>query len=563
MTKARENGEIRPTLPSAAPRVRLWASGEEGPLECQEPAPVILIGGRRDCNLTLPHPDVSKIHTAIVNTGRAVLVCDLCSRTGTFVNDQLVQRGLLRPGDSLRVGPVEVGVEITGGSDQPTAAPTSPLVLEYAGEQTEVTDHATVIGRRNTADVIVDTPDVSLAHALIFTLDGRPAICDLGSRSGTLVNGERIDELSWLADGDEVEIGGETLTVHWAAPEEPAADAAVAVQAAQFSGSLASGVAAGLPAGSLAELEQTIAAVHAQISVARARIDERSRAVEQREAALAQQMEELAARQEALEEAEATIQERASRTEAAERAADEKLKAAAQREAAIVGRQSELDTAQAALAAQQQGLAEATEACCRREEELNRNAADLEARMGQLVEQEHALHQEREALVAAQGELDELQALLDGREGELLAREQLIASRAEQEAAVAKRLEEFKRALSEAGTLFAAVGSAGTPAAATSRPAAAAAGRDESETADDELPAPVVDEPLFSATASGPPPDWPPELRQRFRVLRRMSKLSDEELMAQVWEDRARLLQAHEPAKQPPAGKKKRRLWGN
>jgi pSer/pThr/pTyr-binding forkhead associated (FHA) protein len=561
MTNARENRETRPALPPGAPGVRLWASGEEGPLEYKAPAPVILIGGRRDCNLTLPHPDVSKIHTAIVNTGRAVLVCDLCSRTGTFVNGQVVQRGFLRPGDALRVGPVEVGVEITGDSNQSAAEPVAPLALEYAGEEFELTDSAAVIGRRNTADLIVDTPDVSLAHALIFSLNGRPAICDLGSRSGTLVNGDRI-ELSWLADGDEVEIGGETLTVHWTAPQKPAASAAVAVPAVQFSESLASGVAAGLPAGSLAELEQTIAAVHAQISAARARIDERSRAVEQREAALAQQMRELAARQEALEQAEATIQERASGAEAAERAADEKLKAAAQREAAIVGRQSELDAAQAALAAQQQGLAEATEACCRREEELTRNVADLEARMGQLVEQERALQQERAALAAAQSELAELRALLDSREGELLAREQLIASRAEQEAAVAKRLEEFKRALSEAGTLFAAVGSAGTPAAATGQPAAAGSGHDDAGMAGDELPAPVVDEPLFSATASGPPPDWPPELRQRFRVLRRMSKLSDEELMAQVWEDRARLMQSQESAK-PPAGKKKRRLWGN
>lgn len=61
---------------------------------------------------------------------------------------------------------------------------------------------------------MLDTPDVSLAHALVCLVAGRPAICDLGSRSGTLVNGQRTD-LAWLADGDQVEIGGERLTVRW------------------------------------------------------------------------------------------------------------------------------------------------------------------------------------------------------------------------------------------------------------------------------------------------------------------------------------------------------------
>jgi pSer/pThr/pTyr-binding forkhead associated (FHA) protein len=183
---------------------------------------VTLIGSRRDCHLPLNDPDVSKVHCAILHTGRAFLLCDLCSRSGTLLNDRPVRVSALRPGDGLRAGPVRVAVELVGPQAAPAGGdataqppePPQPIRLSVAGSMVDVTAGAAIIGRRSTCDIVVDTPDVSLVHAVLFAFDSRPAVADLGSRSGTFLNDKRI-QLAWVGDGDRLTIGGETLTVAW------------------------------------------------------------------------------------------------------------------------------------------------------------------------------------------------------------------------------------------------------------------------------------------------------------------------------------------------------------
>ena len=53
---------------------------------------------------------------------------------------------------------------------------------------------------------------MSRHHAKIEAEQGGFWIADLGSRNGTQVNGERFrGEARWLANGDTIVIGGETL----------------------------------------------------------------------------------------------------------------------------------------------------------------------------------------------------------------------------------------------------------------------------------------------------------------------------------------------------------------
>jgi len=72
----------------------------------------------------------------------------------------------------------------------------------------------TVLGRDNTADVILDDPGISRRHTEIrVTTDGPhlvASIRDLGSTNGTFLNGERITS-QHLADGDRVNVGRTTL----------------------------------------------------------------------------------------------------------------------------------------------------------------------------------------------------------------------------------------------------------------------------------------------------------------------------------------------------------------
>ncbi|HEV2072461.1 MAG TPA: FHA domain-containing protein, partial [Thermomicrobiales bacterium] len=68
------------------------------------------------------------------------------------------------------------------------------------------------IGRSPENDVVLDAPDVSRRHARIERNGKHLRIYDLNSTNGTRVNGEAV-HISDLEPGDEIRLGGQTLTV--------------------------------------------------------------------------------------------------------------------------------------------------------------------------------------------------------------------------------------------------------------------------------------------------------------------------------------------------------------
>lgn len=73
--------------------------------------PVMVIGRTKGCALKIPSASVSRHHCRLTVAKGIVQVRDLGSANGTFVNDRQVTAGVLRPGDSLRVGPITFKVE--------------------------------------------------------------------------------------------------------------------------------------------------------------------------------------------------------------------------------------------------------------------------------------------------------------------------------------------------------------------------------------------------------------------------------------------------------------------
>ncbi len=63
-----------------------------------------------------------------------------------------------------------------------------------------------VIGRDAHCDVRITASSVSREHCSIEWRDGAPVLRDLGSTSGTYVNGNRLDEIR-LRHGIEVRVG--------------------------------------------------------------------------------------------------------------------------------------------------------------------------------------------------------------------------------------------------------------------------------------------------------------------------------------------------------------------
>jgi len=89
--------------------------------------------------------------------------------------------------------------------------------LDVDGDRYPLLSAITVLGRDNTADIILDDPGISRRHTEIRVTSDGPrlvaSIRDLGSTNGTFVNGERITS-QHLADGDRINVGRTALIFH-------------------------------------------------------------------------------------------------------------------------------------------------------------------------------------------------------------------------------------------------------------------------------------------------------------------------------------------------------------
>lgn len=207
-----------PMLSPYSPCVRLSAETAGRRVEyALTDQPIAIIGSRRDCHLPLEDSDVSRVHCAVINTGSDVLVTDLRSITGTFRNNERIHVRRLYDGDRLRVGNVDISIEIAQKADgrdrrRTEPAPQRLLRLAGSGRDFELERGVALIGRRGNCEVPLESPDVSRIHALLFEYEHRPVVCDLGSRGGTFVNDSPVS-LAWLNNGDALGIGDELLAV--------------------------------------------------------------------------------------------------------------------------------------------------------------------------------------------------------------------------------------------------------------------------------------------------------------------------------------------------------------
>jgi predicted component of type VI protein secretion system len=82
--------------------------GSNAGKEIKIPAPKCIIGRGDDCHLRPQSDAVSRQHCTIVTSENEVIVRDMKSRNGTFVNGERVSdEAVLLSGDVLRVGPQE------------------------------------------------------------------------------------------------------------------------------------------------------------------------------------------------------------------------------------------------------------------------------------------------------------------------------------------------------------------------------------------------------------------------------------------------------------------------
>jgi hypothetical protein len=115
---------------------------------------------------------------------------------------------------ALGLAPSPITQHEPGPSAHPRSHPAQRPWLDVDGDHYPLLAAITILGRDNTADIILDDPGISRQHTEIrVTSDGPHLVTnirDLGSTNGTFVNGERITSQR-LADGDRVNVGRTVL----------------------------------------------------------------------------------------------------------------------------------------------------------------------------------------------------------------------------------------------------------------------------------------------------------------------------------------------------------------
>jgi len=85
--------------------------------------------------------------------------------------------------------------------------------LRYHDHDIDLPPGEFVIGRAADCQLSLDDPLVSRNHATLTVTPEAVVLADLGSRNGVRVNGDRIEGKRSLSHGDQIAIGGQSMTL--------------------------------------------------------------------------------------------------------------------------------------------------------------------------------------------------------------------------------------------------------------------------------------------------------------------------------------------------------------
>jgi ABC-type multidrug transport system ATPase subunit/ABC-type multidrug transport system permease subunit len=155
-----------------------------------------MIGRALDCDVVIENPIVSTYHCRLTLSAKGLLLDDLKSANGTYVNGaRVAEPMLIFPEDQ-----VTLGKNIPFPWPEGTL-PSTHLVpqeeIKSAHGRTKFTSPGTqvvTIGRAPDNDITLDYPTVSAHHARIVMSDGQAFLEDIGSTNGTALTqpGKRI-----------------------------------------------------------------------------------------------------------------------------------------------------------------------------------------------------------------------------------------------------------------------------------------------------------------------------------------------------------------------------------
>jgi pSer/pThr/pTyr-binding forkhead associated (FHA) protein len=164
---------------------------------------------------------VSRDHVWVRRRGDGVEVTDLGSANGTYVNGIRVRAPTrMLDHDVLRIGRIQLKLAAPGEPGRAMATRESACVAEagphltivspaaFSGRRFYLSGDDLVVGRDPASGIPIDDPHISRAHAALRRRGKAVYVQDLGSSSGTFVNGQAVTATRELQPGDIVAFAG-------------------------------------------------------------------------------------------------------------------------------------------------------------------------------------------------------------------------------------------------------------------------------------------------------------------------------------------------------------------
>ncbi len=218
----------QPSLPSEDPleivAVLRWRDEQGRKLERNLRQGDLVIFGRdaEADGIALPSLRVSRRHAVLSWRKNRFVLRDLGSTNGTQVNGKRIKKSKrLLPGDLLEFGDFKVSFFAVG--DNLTEHAIDTVVLQkvlhpyliatsgpHEGVQVSLSNEMNIIGRDEGDShftLALNDPTTSAPHVFIMMSDNGFVLADLGSETGTKVNGKSVEAALPLNDGDVIQIG--------------------------------------------------------------------------------------------------------------------------------------------------------------------------------------------------------------------------------------------------------------------------------------------------------------------------------------------------------------------
>jgi pSer/pThr/pTyr-binding forkhead associated (FHA) protein/tetratricopeptide (TPR) repeat protein len=211
----------------------------------------VTIGRDEGNTIKLDDALISRNHVEIREEGGKYFLTDVGSANGTFVGTRRITANYeLKSGDVIKISPYTIYFQLSA-AETPTRIErperpedktkiigvTAPGAGEPGRDMTQMYTYSgapkllvrsgaevgqsfdlsnnPLIGRGSECEITLSEATVSHRHARVQYIDNKLSIMDIGSKSGTRVNGKLIDKPTQLKDGDKIQLGEVTLEIEW------------------------------------------------------------------------------------------------------------------------------------------------------------------------------------------------------------------------------------------------------------------------------------------------------------------------------------------------------------